>query len=239
MGSPTEVEVTGGDFTNSAPGTVTIGDNTSLLIDNGNYTQTGGTTALAGTLTVSTSTDAVNIDGGTLTGGGTVEGSLMVDSGGVVNPGGDPSPTTLTVTGTYTQTALGIMDLDVLSSTSYDSLNVTGEAILNGTLEISLDPGFTAADGTYLDIVNWGTESGDFNYFNAPVFYSASNGWQTLAEVFGAGTTGLGLSSDALYLEVVSTTAPAPEPSTCGMLFCAMLLGAGISWRVRRRAVIS
>jgi len=237
MGSPTEVEVTSGDFTNSAAGMVTIGDNTSLLIENGNYTQTGGTTALAGTLTVSTSTDAVNIDGGTLTGGGTVEGSLTVDSGGMVNPGGDPSPTTLTLTGNYTQSALGIMDLDVVSSTSYDSLNVTGEAILNGTLEISLDPGFTAADGTYLDIVNWGTESGNFNYFNAPVFYSASYGWQTFAEVFGAGTTGLGLSSDALYLEVVSTQ-PAPEPSTFGMLVCSMLLGAGVSWRVRRRRTV-
>jgi hypothetical protein len=233
MGSPTEIEVSSGDFTNSAGGMVTIGDNTSLVIDNGNYTQAGGATALAGMLTISNAMDGVNLDGGTLTGGGTINGNLAVDMGGTINPGGDPAPTTLTVTGNYTQMAAGIMDLDIVSTSSYDMLDVTGEAILNGTLEINLGMGFTAATGTFLDIINYGTESGDFSYFNAPVF-NTGNGWQTFEEVFeGAG-------ANQLDLEVISTSAPTPEPSTFGMLFGAMLLGAGIRWRVRRgRPVIS
>jgi hypothetical protein len=93
---------------------------------------------------------------------------------------------------------------------------------LDGTLSLTLESGFNASLGTVFDIINWsGTETGDFSAFNNATF---DDGTLTFEEVF---------NGNQLDLEVVAT----PEPSTCAMLFCAALLGAGIAWRTRRRRV--
>ena len=53
----------------------------------------------------------MEIQGGTLTGSGTIDGDLI--NGGGVSPGGDGVPGVLTVAGNYTQTTLGVLNIDL------------------------------------------------------------------------------------------------------------------------------
>jgi hypothetical protein len=202
-------------------GTVTIGD-AETVIAGGNYTQTAGTTTVA----TGGNLGAVEIDlqGGLLTGGGTVTGELLVE-GGTLSPG---DPQSFDVLGSYVQTSGGILDLDFAGfahpdAGKYDQIDVTSTVSLGGTLDLTLEPGFDAALGTEFDIVNWTVSDapGDFNTFNDVTF---DGGTRTFAEVFNANGT-------ELDLEVV----PTPEPSEFSMIFWAMLVGAGIAWRTRRR----
>jgi hypothetical protein len=102
---------------------------------------------------------------------------------------------------------------------------VHGNATLGGTLELTLESGFDAAIGTEFEILSWtGSETGNFSTFDNQIF----DGNRTFAEIF---------NGNQLDLEVVSTVGATPEPSTFGMLFCALLMGAGITWRARRRQV--
>jgi fibronectin-binding autotransporter adhesin len=202
-------------------GTVTIGD-AETVTAGGNYTQAAGTTTVA----TGGNLGAVEIDlqGGLLTGGGTVTGELLVE-GGTLSPG---DPQSFDVLGSYVQTSGGILDLDFAGfanpdAGNYDQIDVTGAVSLGGTLDLTLEPGFDAALGTEFGIINWtvGDAPGDFNTFNDVTF---DGGTRTFAEVFNANGT-------ELDLEVV----PTPEPSALSMIFCAIVVGAGIAWRSRRR----
>ncbi|HKD08533.1 MAG TPA: hypothetical protein VKB79_21710 [Bryobacteraceae bacterium] len=227
----------GGDFTNAASGMMTVDGTGNAFSTMGNlmnagtieisgggsvtvagsYTQTAGTTAAntGGTLTAGT----IDLQGGTLTGGGTINGDLTVD-GGTLNPG---DPQSITINGNYDQTLLGILDVDLASATSYDHVTVNGHATLGGTLDLTIETGFSASIGTTFNIFSWLSETGDFATFNDPTF---NNGTETFREVF---------SGNQLDLLVVSTTAPpVAEPSTLGMLACGLfLLVVGVKARQR------
>lgn len=108
---------------------------------------------------------------------------------------------------------------------SYDQLAVGGTTTLSGTLNLTLEPGFDAAVGTVFDIAALtGAVRGNFSTFNNQTFDS---GTRTFVEL---------ISGQQVDLDVVSTSPTAPEPSTLGMMLCAMLVGGGITWRVRRRS---
>jgi len=99
-----------------------------------------------------------------ITGTGTINGNLV--NAGTVSPG--QSPGTLTINGSYTQTAAGAYQAEIASPSSYDRINVSGTASLNGTLAPSLLGGYrphgnqvfsiiTATDGltgSFSSIVN-------------------------------------------------------------------------------------
>ncbi len=113
----------------------------------------------------------------------------------------------------------GFMDLELDGTSSYDHVEVEGDLTLDGTLDLTLASDFTAPVGTTFDIINWtGSLTGNFSTFDDPSF---NNGTETFLEVVNGNEIDL----------VVAT----PEPSTLGMLFCAMLTGTGLTWRVRRR----
>ena len=204
-----------GDLNNA--GTITIGAGDTVTVG-GDYIQTAGTTTVDGLLTAGT----VDLQGGMLTGGGEINGNLTVD-GGTLSPG---DPQSITIDGDYVQTLTGILDLDLASSLSYDHVNVGGGVNLDGILELTLEAGFDAALGTTFDIMNWnGPEpdgTGDFATFIDPVF---DNGALTFEEVFNGNELDL----------VVVAAAPTPEPSALAMMFCAVFMGSGIAWRIRRR----
>jgi hypothetical protein len=98
----------GGMFANS--GTVQIGAGDLSVA--GAYTQPAGITKLGATNATLTAPGGVTLTGGTLSGDGTVAGALV--NAGQVTPA--PSPATLSVTGAYTQQAVGFLTADVTTS---------------------------------------------------------------------------------------------------------------------------
>lgn len=153
----------GGQFTNQ--GTVAVAAGQGLGIA-GSFPQLAGTTTIAagGTLTTP---GGVNLQGGTLGGAGTVAGNL--ENAGQVSP--SPSPATLTINGTYSQSADGFVTAQA-NPTGADRLSVTGAASLGGTLEMSNASGFTPPLGQQYKVLQAGSVTGHFATVSGP--YSAT-----------------------------------------------------------------
>jgi hypothetical protein len=192
----------GGDFTNS--GTVTI-DSGSIFsagpTGTNNYIQSGGTTILDGTLQAGT----VVLNGGSLSGTGTLAGNLT--NAGSVEPG--DAPGVLTIDGNYVQDGSGVLNIEIDSASLFDSLDISGSAQLDGTLNMILAGGFRPLVFEQFTIMNFGSRSGDFTVVNDP------GNW---LEIWGA---------NSLTMEYVT-----PEPATWALLAFAL---AGLGW-FRRRA---
>jgi uncharacterized protein with beta-barrel porin domain len=121
---------------------------------------------IAGTLTVAQSatltSSAVTIgSGGTLTGTGTIAGN--VTNSGIISPG-DPFGT-LTIRGNYTQTSAGVFRLELggLSPGEFGLLAVTGNATLNGTLQLIRVNNFQFLPGDKLVFLTAGSVTGSFS----------------------------------------------------------------------------
>jgi hypothetical protein len=141
-------------FVNS--GTVEL-DPAVELRPRGGYQQTGGSIDLDNaSIFVPINPGFTDIQGGVLKGSGTIGGPLRNAS--EVSPGRAAAPAALihVVSSTwqfgtlnqasYTQTAAGILAVDVngtTAGTSYDQLEVDGPVTLDGTLEIATGAGFT------------------------------------------------------------------------------------------------
>jgi outer membrane autotransporter protein len=125
----------------SGDGAVTIGDGTHA-----------GTVVLAGANTYSGGTV---IDLGTLL----VDNAQALGTGDVIVNGGvlaaDPQP--INVLGNYTQSAAGTLQLNVAGRATgqFDTLNVTGNASLNGTLRL-INQGYQPQSGDQLKLVTTG-----------------------------------------------------------------------------------
>jgi hypothetical protein len=169
--------ITPSNFTNAGIVDVekSTGTGHTQLTVTGNYTQTGGTTTVDGLLTAS---GAINIQGGfvygnagTVAGAATLTGALDF-TGGTINPGdGIKKIGVLNVSGTYTESGAGILNIDLdgtTADTKYDVLNVSGTATLGGTLDVDTLTGFTLAAGDSFDILNYASESGTFTTLNLP-----------------------------------------------------------------------
>jgi T5SS/PEP-CTERM-associated repeat protein len=117
----------------------------------------GGVTAATGTVRIGPS--------GTVKGTGAVSGTgvtLLVE--GIAAPG--TSPGTLTVEGNYQQSSTGTLEIELASATSYDVLDITGQATLGGTLEISLLDGFTPSPADTFNFLTAAALSGAFSNIN-------------------------------------------------------------------------
>ncbi len=199
-GSGTLVIAAPNGFTNS--GTVTIGARATLSLAGGildglasgfaaDYTQSGGTTTVDGTL----SGQNLNLDGGSLNGIGTIEAGLI--NGATVYPGDGPdAPGSLTLSYSYTQTATGILDINIAGTSQFSQL--LGNVGEGGTLNIALVNGFVPQAGDSFPIFGYLT-SGTFAAINSPTL---SNG--DSFTTFVNGSWGLSLLA----------TPPAPSLST-------------------------
>ena len=107
--------------------TVGITGNGNLEVGDAGHTGTTLTTA-----------GGVNLTGGTLSGFGTIVGPV-VNTSGVVSPGGGSAPGRLTVS-SYNQGPAGTLAITV-SPTAASQLNVLGVASLNGNLTLNYRPG--------------------------------------------------------------------------------------------------
>src|SRR5262249_42870873 len=112
---------------------------------------------------------ALSINEGALSGSGTI--NATVTNGGQVIPGGAGTPGTLMINGSYTQTATGILDIDIggtTGGTQYDQLAVSGAATLGGTIDVAHINGFQPAFGNSFQVLTFGSSSGNFATYNAP-----------------------------------------------------------------------
>jgi hypothetical protein len=126
------------------------------------YTQTSGQTTVDGLLHVSGNGIADFAGGSVYGNGGTIQASTF--SNAAFNMGDMPNTIgIMAITGNYTQGANGSIAFDIASLTSFDQLNVTGHASLNGTLFVDLLNGYVPQIGNMFDIMNFGSSSGTFS----------------------------------------------------------------------------
>jgi hypothetical protein len=114
---------------------------------------------------------SLQLQGGTLSGTGTLATNVS-NTGGTVSPGTNGTAGTLTVTGTYTQSAAATLNVDLGGTTAgsqYDQLLVYGAAALDGTLKIAEINGFAPANGNTFQVVASGSLSGTFATTNGLV----------------------------------------------------------------------
>jgi hypothetical protein len=153
---------TAGAFSNM--GNVTVGSS-STFNTGGAYTQDGGTTTLnGGSLTAG---GLVDIQGGILSGSGTINGSVR--NAGQIDVGGAMAAGLLTINGDYTQTAAGVLNIEIGGTrpgVDYDQLVITGTATLDGTLNVSLINPFMPPSGATFQILTFGSGTGAFAVAN-------------------------------------------------------------------------
>jgi fibronectin-binding autotransporter adhesin len=103
---------------------------------------------------------------GTVTGDATIYAAVL--NGGLVGPGN--SLGALFVSGSYTQTTGGTLQIELASSTNYDKLQINGGITFGGTLEVGLVGGYIPRGGSYsFDILDWtGAHAGAFSNIYLP-----------------------------------------------------------------------
>ena len=70
---------------------------------------------------------------------------------------------TLNFAGNYTQGANGSLTFDIASQNSYDKMNITGQAHLNGLMTIDLLHNYVPQIGNMFEIMSFAGESGTFS----------------------------------------------------------------------------
>jgi hypothetical protein len=170
-------------------GTVTASGGTTLGL--GGYTQTAGSTILSG---ATINGGPLGINAGALAGTGTINAN--VTNSGQVVPGGTGVAGTLSINGSYTQTAAGSLDIELGGTAAglNDLLAVSGSATLGGALNVATIGSFTPALGDTFQVLTFGSSSGNFNSGNG---MSLANGL-FLDPVFNA--TGLTLDTDQVAI---------------------------------------
>ncbi len=155
--------LTNGSFANA--GTILVGQDSTFLTG-GDYTQDGGSTALAnGSLAAGT----VAIENGVLSGAGTIYADVM--NAGELDVGGAGAAGILNIVGDFTQTASGVLSLELGSpdpGSGYDQLNISGNASLDGILNVTLLDSFFAHKKDQFQVLTFGSHQGDFAQTNLP-----------------------------------------------------------------------
>ena len=181
----TDADLVGGTINNSGTFTkaASTGETTTNIVNN-----TGHVNAWSGRLTLGTYTQTDGITeldggdlgfgnpgqflGGVLRGHGTIFGAVVND-GATVGPG--LSPGALATTGTYTQTADGVLEIELAGTTpgvEYDQLLVSSVATLGGTINVSLIDGYVPSPGDEFEVLTCILRDGTFATVNLPAAVS-------------------------------------------------------------------
>ena len=210
----------------NAGGTITLGAGSTIsgVISTQLLTQTAGVIDLqGGTINVGT----LDIQGGMLVGAGTIDANVI--NAGRIAPGsatGDQTGTMAITNGNYTQTATGVLAIQLggTAAADYDRLTIAllgaplGTATLGGTLDVSLVSGFTPALANVFDILT----------------YEALTASSTFATVTGLNlgdelSLQPSIESTRVRLQVVSSPAPGLLSEPTIDLGAGATFGAGAS----------
>ena len=176
-----------GAITKSGAGRMLV---SSTSTHTGAFTVSNGELAVTGTLA-----SGLTIQSGTrLSGTGTIQGT--VTQNGIVSPGVD-GIAVLNI-GTLTQSAGSSSQITlngINPGSGHDQVAVVGTATLNGTLQVSLAPGFVPVVGNVFDVITCATRSGTFSTISLPTL-PADRGWTSSYN--GGPTPGLRLSVVAI-----------------------------------------
>ncbi len=158
-------------FNNAASGIVTV--NGGTLNISGSLTQNGTIRVAGGGAVFSKSGGFTN--SGVLAGSGTydVTGGALVNTG-IIRPdgGGADATGTMDITGNFTQTAGGLLDLQVEGNAvgQFDRLAVSGNATLDGTVNLTAINGFIPVANQNLGVMTYASQSGSFATLNGTGF---------------------------------------------------------------------
>ncbi|MEI9924492.1 MAG: LamG-like jellyroll fold domain-containing protein [Bradyrhizobium sp.] len=122
-----------------------------------------GVIAGTGPVWVTNRNGSVSLQGGTLSGSGDVAADLT--NAAQINVGGTGTAGGLVVTGNYTQTATGVLNIEVggtVAATQFDQLQIDGVATLAGTLNISLINNFQPSSGQTFEVETFDSHIGSF-----------------------------------------------------------------------------
>jgi T5SS/PEP-CTERM-associated repeat protein len=190
--------VTGGAQVNTGTTELGVAPTASgiVSVDASNWTNSGEfTVGVAGTGKLTVSSGGTVSAGGSFVIGpqGTLEGNSHVAANvrneGHVAPGiaisfSPPNAIgSLHIDGTYTQTSIAALDIQLASAASLDTLSITGAATLNGTLNVTLFNGFIPAAGNSVDLLTAGGGiTGRFTTLNLPSILTTGHGpyWTVL-----------------------------------------------------------
>ena len=151
------------DFTNNGELEILDGE----LVFGGNLTSGVGTTINLGDGTLNPGDTLTLSEGSILVGSGTLSSHLV--NGGVVSPGN--SPGIMTIEGDYTQTADGILEIELAGTnpgSDFDQLIVTGDATLDGKLIVSLMDSYVPRYGDSFEIISANYLYGEFEILSLP-----------------------------------------------------------------------
>ncbi len=130
------------------------------------YRQTNGTTFLNGG-ELECRREVLDVLGGRITGTGGIFANVV--SAGEVSPG--VSAGELNISGAYTQTASGILNIEIgglTAATEFDRFAVGGRATLAGALNVSVINNFNPSVGNSFQIMTYGSRTGEFSTVNLP-----------------------------------------------------------------------
>jgi hypothetical protein len=114
--------------------------------------------ATSGSLTAGTLQLAA---GTTLSGSGLVNANVV--NAGRINVGDTGVPGILTINGDYTQASTGVLHVEIggiLPGSQYGRLQISGQATLDGTLDVRLINGYTPAPGTSFEVLTFDSRTG-------------------------------------------------------------------------------
>ena len=123
-------------------GTIRAEHNLSFDKASAFYENSGTIFIAAGqTVSVLNNTTLKNHPDGTIEGAGTLNVTeAKFTNNGHISPGA--STGTLSITGLYSQSSRGTLDMEIDSATEYDRLHISGDASLNGILNLRLADGY-------------------------------------------------------------------------------------------------
>ena len=150
----------------------------------------------------------------------TINGKLI--NNGRINPGFSPGVTT--INGDFTQSATGILDIEVAGENGFDQLVVTGDATFEtgSTINVHFLPGTSIASGTTLDFVQADAVSGSME--------------DIVLNIFGltdSGAIAFHLDSQSAGFTTLADISAVPIPPAL-ILFASALLSLAATGRVSR-----
>ncbi|ANM29234.1 hypothetical protein ABI59_05995 [Acidobacteria bacterium Mor1] len=179
----------GGTGTTTVAGSFVNGGTVESLVGTlsftGTYTQNSGATRLVGGALGTDSNSTLELLAGILEGSGSLPGNPNAN-GGSINPGVGAAADIISVTGNYTQSAIGSYDIHLGGTTpgpgGHDQVTISGSASLDGTLNVTEINGFAAQEGDQFVIMTYGSASGSFSTLNTPAVPDPGLEWIVTVE---------------------------------------------------------